>query len=114
MITFINQAEFQVKLDRELKGAIDKAEQAMKNTISEAEQEAKRNAPWTDRTGNARNSLTGAYLGNQNGVISAVLYGGMHYSIWLELCNQGRYRIIWPTIEASIPRLNYWLKRLIV
>lgn len=55
------------------------------------------NAPWTDRTGNARGGLAAkAYrVGDNFGIVA---FGQMPYQIWLEIANNGRYRIIQPTI----------------
>lgn len=111
MIKFINEEAFTVNMERELKRGITSAEQAMERTMAEAEIEAKTHAPWTDRTGNARNSITGVSLGRQGKEVVGALYIGVYYGIFLELCNQGRYRVVWPTLEGAVPRLNYWLKQ---
>jgi hypothetical protein len=58
----------------------------------------KENAAWTDRTGNARQSLwaeaaelvSGAYVAFDHGVA---------YGFWLEYANQGRYQIIAPALD---------------
>jgi hypothetical protein len=70
----------------------------------EVESYMKNNAPWTDRTGNARNGLAArAYeSGNEVGI---VLYHQVSYGIWLEVRWSGRYAIINPTIEEMGPRV---------
>jgi hypothetical protein len=60
---------------------------------------AKANAPWTDRTGNARQSLF-AVTDLAEDTITLYLSHGMDYGKWLELCNQGKYAIILPALQA--------------
>lgn len=64
---------------------------------------AKTNASWTDRTGNARNSLNASVevLGPHTWAL--VLAGGVKYQIWLEVRFAGKYAIIMPTIRAYAP-----------
>lgn len=60
---------------------------------------AKMNRPWTDRTGHARQRLIGwvetlayktrIYIGH-----------GVDYGIYLELCNERRFAILQPTVNA--------------
>ena len=70
----------------------------------EVESYMKNNAPWTDRTGNARNGLAArAYeSGDEVGI---VLYHQVSYGIWLEVRWSGRYAIINPTIDEMGPRV---------
>lgn len=72
------------------------------------------NAPWTDRTGNARQGLFAKAQSGQGLRFfdvskggsqiesgkswSIVCYHTMPYGIWLEVKNDGEYRIIVPTI----------------
>lgn len=66
---------------------------------------AKSKARWTDRTGNARNSLAGAHEGGATGSSTASftisIAHGMPYGIWLELRFGQRYAIINKTVEAN-------------
>lgn len=64
------------------------------------EAEAKRNAPWTDRTTNARNSIKGdAEYKGAKVVIS--LSGNMDYSVYLEKANEGKFAILKPTVDKN-------------
>jgi hypothetical protein len=63
------------------------------------ETEAKNGAPWTDRTGNARQELNGFTEDVSMTVVEIYLAHKMDYGVWLELKNSGRYAIILPTIE---------------
>lgn len=60
---------------------------------------AKANAPWMDRTGNARQTLFTVTDFARN-VVTLYLSHGMEYGKWLELRNSGRYAIVMPTLEA--------------
>lgn len=59
---------------------------------------AKENRRWTDRTGHARQRLTGTVGKIENGY-RITLAHGVDYGIWLELANEKRYSIIPQTIE---------------
>ena len=92
---------------------------------------AKANAPWTDRTANARQGLFyaedaegggevsgSANLGGQESeaigaakdVVALYLSHSMTYGKWLELCNAGKYAIIMRTMEAHYNELIQMLK----
>jgi hypothetical protein len=61
---------------------------------------AKANAPWTDRTGNARQGLTGRAFKTATAV-TIVLFHSAAYGIWLEVANAGRFSIILKALEQS-------------
>ena len=66
------------------------------------EADARRSAPWTDRTGNARQTLYTKVI-PALGEIVILLSHGMDYGIYLELKNAGRYAIISPAIDHFLP-----------
>jgi hypothetical protein len=64
---------------------------------SRVEAYAKENAPWEDRTGDARDGLTAK--GQQRLFeYRIILYHTVDYGIWLEVRWNGKYAIIVPTI----------------
>lgn len=63
------------------------------------ESEAKDNASWIDRTGNARSGLTGFVEDISASVVAIVLQHKMDYGVYLEL--KERYAIILPTLEGK-------------
>jgi len=65
----------------------------------EAEQTAKANAPWTDRTGDARKLLKGEVI-DDGETLGVRLLHRVEYGKHLETANDGRYAILKPTIEA--------------
>ena len=72
---------------------------------------AKKDAPWTDRTGNARSGLFGTVEVAQNTVILYLSHGPIvDYGVFLELAHGGRYAIIMRTMERHLPELNSMLQ----
>ena len=73
---------------------------------------AKANAPWTDRTGNARQGLTGLCVASATGIV-IYLFHSMSYGIWLEVKNAGRFAIILKSLEANYGPLMAAIRGLI-
>ena len=76
---------------------------AFDSMVPVAEGHMRTNAPWTDRTGNARNGLRARHDAQPMVSHELVLYHTMPYGIWLEVRWSGRYAIIAPTIQAIGP-----------
>lgn len=75
------------------------------------EGEAKKNAIWIDRSSNARNSIRGEFgWQGKRAVIS--LSGNMRYSVFLELANEKKYSILFPTIKRNAPEVLKAYRRL--
>lgn len=76
---------------------------------------ARENRPWTDRTGHARQRLTGSVARVAEGY-QIILAHGVDYGKWLELAHEKKYAIIQPTIKAKSPEVlsgfNKLLERL--
>lgn len=106
----IDAKEVLAKLEAMQDEIIEVAKEAVGASMSEAEREGKLNAPWTDRTGNARASITGTLAERDGDIIRGHLYIGMSYGVYLELKNHGRYRIVWPTIEQEAVRVPNWVR----
>lgn len=66
----------------------------------ELAQYARTNAPWDDRTGNARAGIQAEYMGDEEGTLNLVLYHTVDYGPWLEIRWGGKYAIILPTLEV--------------
>jgi len=95
----------QIKWSNPLPGNLRVAEvslrQAVWNVVQkgaiDGQNHMRTSAPWTDRTGNARQGLFGrAFRQGQGYVI--VLYGTVEYQIWLEVANSGQYKVIEPSL----------------
>lgn len=84
----------------------DVVEEAFKQAETEMEESARRNAPWVDRTGDARRGITADTFHYDN-VVGINLFHTVEYGKWLELIQNGRYAIIMPTLETEGRRITY-------
>jgi len=78
---------------------------------------AKRNAPWTDRTGNARAGLFAKASSIDRGMaFELVMAGSVFYQIFLETRFSGKYAILMPTVnyigKLMLERIGHALQRL--
>lgn len=89
---------------------------------------ARVNAPWTDRTTNARSGLMAVPFGGSGGrerdsagrfvagggarTQGIVLFHSVPYGIWLEVAHSGQYAIILPTIQDQGPKVMRTLQNL--
>lgn len=71
---------------------------------------AKQTAIWTDRTAHARQTMFNGYYW-MGPVLYIYISGGMDYSVYLELANEKKYAVLWPTIRVMSPILLEELKR---
>lgn len=78
--------------------------EVLEEMAREMEQYAKDNAPWNNRTGDARAGLK-AEVDAHLTTPSLVLMHTIEYGVWLEIRWSGRYAIIMPTIEEFGPRV---------
>jgi hypothetical protein len=76
----------------------------------------KEHAPWTDRTTNARNGLHTVVPEPVRGRHEIIFSHTVHYGIWLEIANSGRYQIIMPAVrhegELLMRRLDGLFRKL--
>ena len=75
--------------------------------------DAKANASWTDRTGNARTGLFGTSEADfASKVVTIYLSHGatINYGVWLELANSGRYAVIMRTMQNHYEPLMQMLR----
>jgi len=75
------------------------------------ETEMKRDAPWTDRSGDARRGLS-ATVETTGRATTLTLAHGVEYGKWLELAHGGRWAIVGPTTMAAGPRVMSQLRGL--
>jgi hypothetical protein len=73
---------------------------------------AKENAPWQDQTANARQSLHSFIEELSGDTVRLYLSHGVEYGVWLEVRWQGKYAIIWPTIERHLEEIRLMLQRI--
>lgn len=86
------------KMDRAIQGVCRYYDGAM-------EAHAKVNAPWTDRTTNARNGLRFVHVAVGKGKHWILGTHSVEYGVYLEVSNDAKYAIILPTIRAYAPKV---------
>lgn len=79
---------------------------------------AQQNAPWTDRTGSARQRLQGGVEKRASGYAIRISHG-VDYGIWLELAHEKRFAILPDTLryvgeEEIMPAFEKFMERLSV
>lgn len=68
---------------------------------------AQENAPWEDRTTDARKGLQAVVITNGSRTVIWFGHGGeIHYGIWLETMQGGRFAIVLPTVLQFAPRVG--------
>jgi HK97 gp10 family phage protein len=103
------------KTAKEVNSTINRGVKAvMKFNTPKAEEHMKHNAPWNDRTTNARNGL-GARQRSKGDHHVIVLYHSVDYGVYLEegTENMKAYPIIRPTIDMFAPRVQAMLVKLL-
>lgn len=73
---------------------------------------AKENAPWVDRTGNARQALHSFVEELAGDIVRLYIAHGVSYGLWLEIRNSGRYAVLWDTLMAHVDAINAMLKEI--
>lgn len=82
---------------------------------TEMQNQAQADAPWTDRTGNARTGIYGTSEADFAArVVTIYLSHGatIDYGVWLELANSGRYAVIMRTMETFYDPLMAMLREI--
>lgn len=97
-----------------------KAEAAVKmyadNSALKFQNYARKNRKWVDRTGHARQRLTG-YTGQYSSGIRIYIAHGVDYGVYLEKAHEEKYAILDETVtkvgaEEVMPGFNHLLDRL--
>lgn len=78
-------------------------------TSKQIEAAAKKNRKWIDRTGQARQRLQGGSE-LRPGKLIIFLQHGVDYGIYLELANEKKYAIIYPTLRHEAPEVMNGLR----
>ena len=95
---------------------IDAVVAAAEFIADKMQNDARQNAPWEDRTGNARTGLFGV-VAREAAEAMVVLYLShghtVFYGQFLEESHGGKYAIIMPTIERNLPELKRMLDDLL-
>lgn len=91
-------------LDGMVFGASERAVEAMWELEPEVVGYAQYNAPWSDRTGMAREGLY-ADVYEEFGFVIMDLLHSVDYGLWLEVIQNGRFATIMPTLEVFAPEI---------
>jgi len=73
----------------------------------------KQHAPWTDRTGNARQTLYTEVEDVANLMVNLILSHGVYYGIFLELKNAGKSAVVNPALGHFAPKIWADVKRML-
>ena len=73
----------------------------------------KANAPWTDRTGNARQALYTEVNEVVNSMVELIAGHGVEYGLWLEVRWAGRFAIVNPALDFFAPKIWADVRRLL-
>lgn len=85
----------------------------MQTAASKMEGWAKENAPWTDRTGAARQRLHGEAYWEDSKIVVAAIMHQVDYGIWLELAHQRRFAILEKAIDEHKDEIQDAVKTLL-
>lgn len=88
---------FDARMDRAITAA-------MAYHATRAIEYARQNAPWTDRTTNARNGLF-TRAERDRPVYRIIVAHSVPYGVWLEVRWNGKYQILRPTVDHEGPEL---------
>lgn len=70
-------------------------------------------APWTDRTTNARNGLKAQHVALGKGKHAIICTHSVEYGVFLEVSNNAKYATIMPTIRKMAPKVMATLTKLL-
>jgi hypothetical protein len=79
--------------------------QIIQRYVPEVEAWLKANARWTDRTGNARQTLFADMEELTNQFVELILSHGVDYGVFLELSHGGSWAIVGPALDYFAPKI---------
>ena len=104
------------KVEKALDNMETKSQVAIKMFATEGAKKfqnyAKRHRPWTDRTGHARQRLTG-WVETFSDKTRIHIGHGVDYGVYLELSNEKKYAILQPTVNKVSPEILEGFKELL-
>lgn len=68
------------------------------------EADARIHAPWTDRSGAARNTMTGRAQ-RSGAVFTITLSGNVRHLVYLELARERKWAAMWPAMQRNAERI---------
>lgn len=83
------------------------------NVAAEMEKWAKTNAPWEDRTSNARQFLKTTVTWKNTNELMIAMSHHVEYGVYLELCNEGKYAILEKSITEFAPQFKEGWRKIV-
>lgn len=95
-----------IALDEATVEVVKQAEDLVLEVAEKSLEYARANAPWEDRTGNARRGLN-VGVESDGGMVYMQLFHTVDYGLWLEVIQNGAFGIIMSTLQDySLPLLE--------
>lgn len=103
---FVLEDSLTIALDNAPDEVVAQAQELLLQVAERSLDYAKVNAPWEDRTGDARRGLDVA-VDADGGMLYMQLFHTVDYGLWLEVIQSGNFAIIMPTLQDySLPLLE--------
>lgn len=93
--------------------ALNKVESYLEEQADSLEKFMKKNAPWNDRTGNARRGLVAKVEKPKNKYYRIGLKHSVKYGLYLENYMEKRFAILEPTVRLKGPEVVKGMKNLL-
>jgi hypothetical protein len=100
----INPNDALKKMSTEIERRAFAIEVLGRSEAARMENEAKATHPWTNRTGEAERRIVGR-VERRGDMTRISLSHGVRYGVYLELANEKRYAVLWPTIRRHAPEI---------
>jgi hypothetical protein len=104
----VNRIDFEAAVERKCEAF---AKLTLSHYAQKMEQYAKENAPWEDRTGDARRGLRGEAFYHPGVDMGVVLAHTVEYGQYLETANNSKDAILKPTVDHFMPDVKTDLAR---
>lgn len=106
-------AVWQPAVENYINAILERVDKLIHQFAKDIEEWMKINAPWKDRSSNARQTLRAEAERLGREVWSILLAGGVDYFVYLELAHQGRFAIIGPALNRFVPQIFNDLRKLL-
>jgi hypothetical protein len=104
----VNNVNFEAAVERKCERF---SKMVLAHFAAQAEQYAKKNAPWDDRTGDARDGLEGNAFYRPGVDMGITLAHTVEYGVYLETANNAKNAILKPTLDHFLPDIKDSLMR---
>ena len=109
----IDSKEVRAGLQNFSEETLQKIEKHLEQSAEDLEKFMKKNAPWNDRTGNARRGLVAKVEKPKNKYYRIGLKHSVKYGVYLENYMEKRFAILEPTVRLKGPEVIKGMKNLL-